>query len=92
MIIMDVVQDFRGFPSTIGDDPILNLVLPEPESYAYAEERDDAFTRLVNAMNVWRYYLGQPPTDTANGRIAFTADAIREGDVEFFGYKPEDFR
>ena len=49
VIIMDVVQDYRGFPSTIGDDPILNLVLPEPESYEYAEERRLFYVALTRA-------------------------------------------
>jgi DNA helicase-4 len=49
VIVMDVTQDFRGFPSTIEDDPILGLVLPEPESYKYAEERRLFYVALTRA-------------------------------------------
>lgn len=49
VIVMDVVQDFRGFPSTIDDDPILALVMPEPETYEYAEERRLFYVALTRA-------------------------------------------
>jgi DNA helicase-4 len=49
VVVMDVIQDFRGFPSTIEDDPILGLVLPEPESFKYAEERRLFYVALTRA-------------------------------------------
>jgi DNA helicase-4 len=49
VVVIDVIQDFRGFPSTIEDDPILGLVLPEPESYKYAEERRLFYVALTRA-------------------------------------------
>jgi DNA helicase-4 len=49
VVVMDVIQDLRGFPSTIEDDPILSLVLSEPESYKYAEERRLFYVALTRA-------------------------------------------
>jgi DNA helicase IV len=49
VIVMDLVQDWRGFPSTITDDPILELVLPESEKYPYAEERRLFYVALTRA-------------------------------------------
>ena len=31
VIVMDMIQDFRGFPSTIEDDPVISLVLPQSQ-------------------------------------------------------------
>ena len=50
VIVMDVRQDRRGFPSTIEDDPILRLVLPEQEDFAYAEERRIFYVALTRAQ------------------------------------------
>jgi DNA helicase-4 len=49
VVVMDLQQDNRGFPSTIDDDPILSLVLPEEESYPYAEERRLFYVALTRA-------------------------------------------
>jgi DNA helicase-4 len=49
VILMDLKQDNRGFPSTIIDDPILKLVLPEKEDFKYAEERRLFYVALTRA-------------------------------------------
>jgi DNA helicase IV len=49
VIVTDVQQDWRGFPSIIQDDPILNLVLPEEERYPFAEERRIFYVALTRA-------------------------------------------
>ena len=49
VVVMDVAQDWRGFPSTITDDPILDLVLPLSEKYEYAEERRLFYVALTRA-------------------------------------------
>ena len=38
-----------GLPSEIADDPLLDLVLPEPEPYAHAEERRVFYVALTRA-------------------------------------------
>lgn len=49
VIVVDLVQDFRGFPSTIEDDPILALVMPDAETFLYAEERRLMYVALTRA-------------------------------------------
>lgn len=38
-----------GFPSTIADDPVLDLAMPQPESFAHAEERRLFYVALTRA-------------------------------------------
>lgn len=49
VIIMDMVQDFRGFPSTIEDDPVMRLVMPEKDLYQHGEERRLFYVALTRA-------------------------------------------
>ena len=49
VIVMDVVQDYFGFPSTIEDDPVLALVKPSEENFEYAEERRVFYVALTRA-------------------------------------------
>lgn len=49
VIVMDVQQDNRGFPSTIEDDPVITLVLPDAERYEHAEERRIFYVALTRA-------------------------------------------
>jgi len=49
VIILQAVSDIMGFPSEIVDDPLLDLVLPEPENYAHAEERRLFYVALTRA-------------------------------------------
>jgi DNA helicase-4 len=49
VIVMDVVQDYFGFPSTIEDDPVLALVKPSEESFEFAEERRVFYVALTRA-------------------------------------------
>src|SRR3546814_3767485 len=38
-VLLDVSEGHYGVPSRIDDDELLNLVIPHPETYAYAEQR-----------------------------------------------------
>lgn len=49
VIVMDMVQDLRGFPSTIEDDPVMALVMPEKELHQYGEERRLFYVALTRA-------------------------------------------
>lgn len=49
VVVMDLVQDFRGFPSTIEDDPVMNLVMPEKDLYQHGEERRLFYVALTRA-------------------------------------------
>ena len=49
VIILRAVTDTMGFPSEIVDDPLLDLVLPEPENFGHAEERRLFYVALTRA-------------------------------------------
>lgn len=49
VIILRAVADTMGFPSEIVDDPLLDLVLPEPENFEHAEERRLFYVALTRA-------------------------------------------
>lgn len=49
IIIVNLFSGTEGFPSQIEDDYILNLVLPNPEVYPFAEERRLFYVALTRA-------------------------------------------
>lgn len=49
VVVMDMVQDFRGFPSTIEDDPVMHLVMPEKDLLQHGEERRLFYVALTRA-------------------------------------------
>jgi len=52
-----------GFPSEISDDPLLDLVIPENESYPYAEERRLLYVALTRAKRaVFGFYHPNSPS------------------------------
>ncbi len=48
-ILLDVSEGNYGMPSRIEDDELLNLVIPRPETFAYAEERRLFYVALTRA-------------------------------------------
>ncbi len=48
-VLLDVSEGDYGVPSRIEDDELLNLVIPRPETYAYAEERRLFYVALTRA-------------------------------------------
>lgn len=48
-ILLDVSEGDYGVPSRIEDDELLNLVIPLPEDFAYAEERRLFYVALTRA-------------------------------------------
>ncbi|WP_299478088.1 UvrD-helicase domain-containing protein [uncultured Roseibium sp.] len=49
VVILRADTGRMGFPSEIVDDPLLDLVLPEPEAYDHAEERRLFYVALTRA-------------------------------------------
>lgn len=49
VIVNDLMADARGFPTTIQDDEVMRLVLPERESFPFAEERRLFYVALTRA-------------------------------------------
>ena len=48
-ILLDVSEGDYGVPSRIEDDELLNLVIPRPERFAYAEERRLFYVAMTRA-------------------------------------------
>ncbi|WP_309719874.1 3'-5' exonuclease, partial [Armatimonas sp.] len=49
VILLEVKQGRLGFPSEMQDDPVLEMVLPESESFPFAEERRLFYVALTRA-------------------------------------------
>ncbi|WP_340116169.1 UvrD-helicase domain-containing protein [Pelagibius sp. 7325] len=49
VVILRVETDRFGFPSEIVDDPLLDIVLPDPEAFGHAEERRLFYVALTRA-------------------------------------------
>ena len=50
VVVMDLVQDFRGFPSTIEDDPVMQLVMPDKDLHEHGEERRLFYVAITRAL------------------------------------------
>lgn len=62
VFVLNVVQGTRGFPSQIQDDPALQLAMPTPDPYPFAEERRLFYVAMTRARKQVRLYttLGNP--------------------------------
>ena len=52
VFVVSVFEGYRGFPSLVESDPILNLVLPGEEGFANAEERRLFYVALTRARKM----------------------------------------
>ena len=62
VFILNVIQGTRGFPSQIQDDPALQLAMPAPDIFPFAEERRLFYVAMTRARRQVRFYttLDQP--------------------------------
>ena len=49
-ILLDISEGDYGVPSRVEDDELLNLVIPNPETFAYAEERRLFYVALTRGQ------------------------------------------
>ncbi len=49
IVVPDMAAGTYGFPSTIADDPVLDVAMPAPESFPHAEERRLFYVALTRA-------------------------------------------
>lgn len=56
VMLLNVVKGFRGFPSQIEDDPVLQTPMPAPDPYPMAEERRLFYVGLTRAKRQVRIY------------------------------------
>jgi DNA helicase-4 len=73
VVVMDMVQDFRGFPSTIEDDPVMRLVMPEKDLHQHGEERRLFYVALTRARR--ETHLISP----VSAPSLFTLELLRDG-------------
>ena len=59
VIVPDLNDERRGFPSQIEDDPLLDLVAPPAEPFEFAEERRLFYVALTRARH-GVYLLADP--------------------------------
>ena len=59
VIVLDLKDEHRGFPSQIEDDPLLDLVAPPAEPFEFAEERRCFYVALTRARH-GVYLLADP--------------------------------
>lgn len=85
-ILLDVSEGDYGVPSRIEDDELLNLVIPRPEAFPYAEERRLFYVALTRASRgTFLIYNRVKPSpyiaelcDIAGGDLRFeTVDGAR---------------
>jgi DNA helicase IV len=73
VVVMDMIQDFRGFPSTIEDDPVMSLVMPEKDLHQYGEERRLFYVALTRARR--ETHLISP----VSAPSLFTLEMLKDG-------------
>ncbi len=54
--VLGLIEGRRGFPSQIEDDPVLQLAMPDAETFAMAEERRLFYVALTRASRQVRLY------------------------------------
>ncbi|MCY4617796.1 MAG: UvrD-helicase domain-containing protein [Chloroflexi bacterium] len=64
VVVLDLANRRRGFPSQIDDDPLLDLVAPPAEPYELAEERRLFYVALTRARH-GVYLLSDPSRPSA---------------------------
>jgi len=63
VIILNMKNDKLGFPNKIADDPILQLLLPNEDNFAFAEERRLFYVALTRTRN--KTFLLVPDRDAS---------------------------
>jgi DNA helicase-4 len=56
VMLLNLVEGIRGFPSQIEDDPVLQIPMPAPDPYPMAEERRLFYVAMTRAKKQVRLY------------------------------------
>lgn len=56
VMLLNVTDEYMGFPSQIEDDPVLQLAMPQPDPFPCAEERRLFYVALTRARRQTRIY------------------------------------
>lgn len=77
-ILLDVSEDDYGVPSRVEDDELLNLVIPRPEQFPYAEERRLFYVALTRASRgVFILYNRAQPSRYIRELYDISGDDVR---------------
>jgi len=62
VFVLNVLEGSRGFPNQMEDDPALQLAMPAPDPFPFAEERRLFYVAMTRARKQVRFYttLAQP--------------------------------
>ncbi|ENV21238.1 hypothetical protein F963_02830 [Acinetobacter bereziniae NIPH 3] len=82
VILLGLNKGNSAFPSEKEDDPLLNMILPQPETHAFAEERRLFYVALTRAKEKV-YLIGE------RGSV-FLEEIINEPNFKEFIYLPQD--
>ena len=82
VILLGLNKGNNAFPSEKEDDPLLNLVLPQPETHAFAEERRLFYVALTRAKEKV-YLIGERDS-------VFLEEISKDLSLKGFIYIPQD--
>ncbi|ANT54481.1 UvrD-helicase domain-containing protein [Mesorhizobium amorphae] len=82
-VLLDVSEGNYGVPSRIEDDELLNLVIPRPETFAYAEERRLFYVALTRASRgVYMITSRRQPSRYIHELCEIAGDEVRFETIE----------
>lgn len=82
-VLLDVSEGDYGVPSRIEDDELLNLVIPRPETFAYAEERRLFYVALTRASRgVYLITNSRQPSRYLRELCEIAGDEVRFQTIE----------
>ena len=87
VVVLNCENDKLGFPNQIVDDPILNVLLSEPETYPYAEERRLFYVAVTRTRN--STYLIIPEGKESSFAVEM-AELAKSGIVKLDGCRAHD--
>lgn len=82
VILLGLNTGSSAFPSEKEDDPLINLVLPQPETYSYAEERRLFYVALTRAKEKV-FLIGERNS-------VFLEEVIKDPSLKEFIHIPQD--
>lgn len=82
-ILLDVSEGDYGVPSRIEDDELLNLVIPRPETFPYAEERRLFYVAMTRARRgAFLLYNSRDPSRYISELKEIAGDQLRFETIE----------
>lgn len=82
-VLLDVSEGDYGVPSRIEDDELLNLVIPQPETFAHAEERRLFYVALTRASRgVYLITNSRQPSRYIRELCEIAGDEVRFETIE----------